>query len=387
MNIIHVSLWPYVFTSFRTPLLRRQKKLFDKVVLYSLYEKKHVEKLHSEGFEVNSLKIDSSFGKYSIKVLMKFFWRLLKHLKNHKYDIIVGHQPMGGLIGILAGSLAKVPTKIYSTGGLKYFPEYKTLPNIIYKYGEYFLMKRTDAVLTVNREDYILLKKVNRLADKAYYVGPKGGCGINTKTFNPHTRKNYRDKARKELNMSDETLIIGYTGRIVWEKGFREMIGAAKTLKKTGLKYIFLILGEGPELNKIKKKINDEALENHFRFLGYKFNLDYYISAFDLFILPSYREGLPVSLLESMAMGIPCIATDIRGNRELIEDNKTGRLIPVKSTKALTEAIHYLNDNKNIANELGSNAAKEVALKYSEELMVEKTIKIYRRIAQSQIGF
>ena len=83
-------------------------------------------------------------------------------------------------------------------------------------------------------------------------------------------------------------------------------------------------------------------------------------------------------------MGIPCIATDIRGNRELIEDKKTGRLIPVKSSKALAEIIQSLANDKNIATRLGANAAKEVALKYSEEFMVEKTMKTYLQIAQSQ---
>ena len=228
---------------------------------------------------------------------------------------------MGALVGILAAQLARTPVKIYSTGGLKYLPGPKGFLDPILKNGEFCIIGMCDAVFLVNREDQNLLEN-SEYKDKASYVGPLGGCGIDVTRFNSRARLKNRPRARNELGVKNGDFVIGYTGRMVWEKGFRDLINAASLIKERNV--LFLLFGEGDALQEITQYARDKGVASIFRFEKYTFDINYLMAAFDMFVLPSYREGLPVSLLESMALGLPCVGTNIRGTRELIRDGETG---------------------------------------------------------------
>lgn len=381
-KIIHISAWARTFTQFRLPLIKKLDEIFGRQVICCPDERKHVEKLTEEGFEIINCEVSSRFEPG----IFRQMFTLYKLLQKEKFDVVVAHQPMGALVGLPPAYFAGVPIKIYSTGGLKYSPDNKSYINILYKYGELLIMKITDAVLAVNIEDFDYMQKIKSLSSKAYYVGPRGGCGIDTNKFNPDVRKSFRNKARDELGIPNTTVVIGYTGRVVWEKGFREIIESAKILRTMELKHMFLILGEGPDFDQIRKQIYSESLDDCFTFLGYKFRIDYYMSAFDIFILPSYREGLPISLLEAMAMGIPCIASDIRGSRQLIDNKQTGVLIPARDSEALANAIFHYARFKDFADIVSSKASDEIATMYSENVMVENTLQTLLKIMEKNFA-
>ncbi|GJM17011.1 MAG: glycosyl transferase [Thermodesulfobacteriota bacterium] len=381
-KIIHISAWTKTFTLFRLPLIRRLDELFEKQIICCTYEKEHAEKLSGEGFEVRNCNISSRFELGIFHQIIKLY----RFLRKEKFDVSVSHQPMGALVGLSAAYLARVPVKIYSTGGLKYSPDNKNFASILYKYGEFVIMKLADAILTVNMEDYNYLQNIKSLAPKAYYVGPRGGCGIDTNQFSPDIRKAFREEARNELGIPDSTIVIGYIGRVVWEKGFTEIIDSAKILKRMGLTFVFLIFGEdGLDLDDVCRLIYKESLNDYFIFAGWKVRINYYMSAFDIFILPSYREGLPISLLQAMALGIPSIATNIRGSRQLIDNKRTGILITARDSEALANAICCYAKSKDLADTLSSNAADEIASMYSEEVMVNNTIQTYLKITDKNL--
>lgn len=381
-RIVHIGAWARTFTQFSLPIVKRLNEICEAQIIYCSNEKSHVDRLREEGLEVRSCDISRRFGSG----IPPQIYSLYKTLKTEKYDLCIAHEPLGALIGLPAAYLARIPVKIYQTGGLKYSPDVNGYKNVLYKYGEFSIMQIADAVLTVNEEDYDYLNNIRSLAQKAYYVGPRDGCGVDTGKFNPALRKAYRDGARKELGLSGNTTVIGYIGRIVWEKGFREIIESAKILRSKKLNFTFLILGDGIELDSVREQIRNESLNDYFMFPGYQFRLNYYVSAFDVFILPSYREGLPISLLEAMAMGIPSIATDIRGCRQLITDNKTGILIPARNSKALADAICRYAQSGDYAATVSNRAAQEIAAAYSEDIMVDRTLRIYRDIADKTLN-
>jgi len=383
-KIIHVSAWAKTFTQFRMPLIRTQKDIFKKVLIYCPYESSHIERLIEEGFEV---KIAPVSGKVKPEVIFQII-KLYRYLKKEHFDILAAHQPMGALVGITAASLAGVPIKIYSTGGLKYCPDKNRKLNNILKYGELGIIKSADAVFLVNKEDEALLICIPSVKDKAYYVGPRGGCGIDTERFSLWRRLELRDKARKNLEIGEDTLLVGYAGRCIWKKGFKEIVDAACILKEkeAGEKIQFLVLGEGQHLPAIKNYMDQKGLNSMFNFLGYKFNIDFYMSAFDIFILPSYREGLPVSLLEAMALGIPSIATNVRGNRDLIKDGETGLLVPVGEVDKLARAILYIKNSPDKGAYMGKRASEYVINRYSESVMVDKTMGIINNLIEKKLS-
>jgi glycosyltransferase involved in cell wall biosynthesis len=395
-KIIHVSAWAEALWHFRMPLIRRNLQVFDKVALYcsdqqycrtredALSSDGHVRRLLDEGLEVKTGPIDC---RPSMKLPFQV-WRLYRYLRAERFDIVMTHQPMGSLVGITAAFFARTILRIYTTGGLKYVPNKGGMTNFVYKYVEMLLIGMSHAVFLVNREDEEYLKSIGIRNDKVIYVGPSGGCGIDTERYNSENRAANRKQARAELVLADDTYVIGYSGRCVWEKGFKEIIESAERLVANNrLKRIkFLIVGTGVDLPVIKDEIARKGLEDYFLFLGYKFNVDYYLSAFDIFILPSYREGLPISLLECMATGLPCIATNIRGCRELICNDKTGILIPPGSSTELAAAIYRLTTTPAKAKLLGTAAEQSIRENYAQQKLVLNTMNIIQTLMKERRG-
>lgn len=375
-KIIHISAWAKTFTQFKMPILKGLKKMGYEQTIFCPNDTKHIEKLMDENFNI---VIGDVCSALNIKVGKQII-NLYNFIKREKFSILIGHQPMGALIGISAAYFARIPIKIYATGGLKFNPTSNSLINVLLKYGELKIIRMSDAVLVINREDEQALKKIPYVNDKIYYIGPRDGCGIDTNKFNVHNRLRLRNIAREELGIDNNIFVVGYTGRCVWEKGFKEIIDAIFLINKKNIR--FLIVGDGHHMEKIKDYAKEKGVNSQFIFLGYKFNIDYYMSAFDIFILPSYREGMPVSLLEAMAFGIPSIATNIRGNRELIIDGKTGILLPVKNASKLAEAILYFKNNPNNALIMGTKGAEYIFSNFSEDTLLDKTLNLINRLIE-----
>ena len=342
-----------------------------------------MDTLREEGFEIHSANVRHLAGIHKFNEIVK----LALFLRRNKFHILFAHQPLGALVGIPAGVITHIPIKIYSTGGLKFnqLQARRTMP--LLRIGEGIILKLSDAAFLVNREDERILQRSRSLRNKAFYVGPRGGCGYDSEKFNVGRRLDLRASARNEMGINPDEFVVGFVGRLVWYKGFRELMNAAKELERQGKgkNIVFLVLGEGPEYEEILQYSKSLEISSLFRFLGYKEEIAFYMSSFDLFVLPSYWEGLPVSLLEALAMGIPAVATDVRGNRDLIENGKTGILVPVGNAPALATAITFLMGNAQLASKMAQEAASRMAGDFSESVLVAKTSKVLRGLIDKLI--
>lgn len=375
-TIVHVSSWARTFTQFRLPLLHALRKEGVSQVLCCPDEQPHSSTLVSEGFDVHPVALSSRPGPGVISG----FARLFMFLRRVDPDMVVVHQPMGALMGIPAAIAAGVDTRVYSTGGLRFVPDDRGFANSLIRMVERALIRRCRAVLLVNKEDYQILSEDadSRVSTKAKWVGPRGGCGLNTKLFNPDYRSATREQSRNELNLSDDCIALGVVGRCVWEKGFRELIDAARLVEKEGgsTAWKIFVLGDGPHREEIEKYTRENEVEHRFSFMGYRPEPRFFMSAFDLFLLPSYREGLPVALLEAMGLGVACIATDIRGNRELIDDGRTGTLVPAGDAAALAEAMLRMMSSRDARECTGVAGADLVSAQYSEDALLPQVCQI-----------
>ncbi len=395
-KIINVCAWAESLWHFRVPLLKKQSSMFKSMVIYcpdSQYcadnntvnsKTNHVQKLKDEGFNV---KIGPISKTIEIKIISQI-WSLYRFLRKERFDILIAHQPMGGVVGITAGFLAGVPLRIYSTGGMKQSSDRKDIINKIFEYLELVLIRLCDSVFMVNREDEDFLNSIPSARGKAFHVGPRGGSGIDTNKFSRQKRLSMRPDARRDTGVDDDTVVIGFVGRCTWKKGFRDLVDAveALTLSGAGKNILCSIIGEGTDRSEIQKYIASKSLSGRFKFLGYKYNSDYYMSAWDIFVLPSYREGLPVALLESMSMGIPSIATDIRGCRELISSNHNGLLISPRNTEELSNAIRTLLEDPEKAALFGKRAEIFIHENFEENSLLEKTMEKIDQLMRQKEG-
>lgn len=253
-------------------------------------------------------------------------YRELKDLiDNGGFDIIHCHTPVGGLITRLAAASArKKGTKVlYTAHGFHFHKGSSLFSWLAYYPVEWLMAHLTDVLLTMNREDYELAKK-RMHAKKVLYVP---GVGIDTGRFASH--RDDREEKRQELGFGPEDFLILTVAEMTKNKNHATVLNALALLKdKAEFEHMkYLICGQGEQEQALRQQAKDLGIADHVMFLGYRKDVPAVCRCSDLFAFMSYREGLPVALMEAMSCGLPAVCSGARGNTDLVEDGVEGRII------------------------------------------------------------
>jgi glycosyltransferase involved in cell wall biosynthesis len=187
-----------------------------------------------------------------------------------------------------------------------------------------------------------------------------------------------RQKRRMELRLSSGDLLVGAVGRLDRQKGFSTLIEAMSRLKKTSLRCV--ILGEGPERPRLEALIRKHELEKHVWLYGERADIVTWLSAFDIDCLPSLWEGLPNTLLEAMALGLPVVASAVDGVPEVVQNGKNGVLVPPAAPAALAKALKELADDPARRAALGAAAHAAVMEKFTLTRMIDEYQDAYTAV-------
>ena len=243
-----------------------------------------------------------------------------------------------------------------------------------------------DLVLSVDQEDIkTAIDEGLCSTDKIKYLGG----WVDLDRFNPLKFSNeFIENKKKEIGIPLNKKIIGIVARLVKEKGFLDLFKALSIIIKKNPNVLLVVVG--PEELEKSDKINPKdvvnyGIENNVIFLGERTDVAEIFSVLDVFVLPSYREGIGISVLESSAMGKPVVATNIRGCREAVDNGKTGILVPVKSPQKLAEAINFFLENPQKAKEFGINGRKKIEQEYDEKLAFKIIHDEYQRLIKKKL--
>lgn len=184
-------------------------------------------------------------------------------------------------------------------------------------------------------------------------------------------------KVRKELQIPEGTTILGMTGRLSKEKGHKYLFSAIQNMENV----IMIVVGSGPLESRLKKLAEDLNITKKVVFVGFKTNVNDYLAAMDIFLLPSLTEGLPLSLLEAMAAEKPIIASQVGGIPTALEDRKTGLLVKPKDPVALKKAITTFIEDKDLAASLALNARNLAVKRFSLGKMTKTYESLYLDVA------
>lgn len=226
------------------------------------------------------------------------------------------------------------------------------------------ISRNASTVLAISRGCGEELRQIYGVCAKKIVVIPNG---VDTDFFTP-----------AEKPTIGEPCVL-YTGRLDARKGVEDLVPCATYVCREKPKARFVVTGDGPLASDMKRKVHTANLDANFQFTGFVFRgvlLQHYREA-SVFVLPSYYEGLPTSLLEAMSCGIPSVATDIEGNSEVITDGETGLLVPPRNPRLLAEAILKLLDDEELRSQIGANARKHIVENYDWGLVVDRIEAIY----------
>ena len=283
--------------------------------------------------------------------------KMKKIIDEGRFDIIHCHTPVGGLITRLAArSARKKGTKvIYTAHGFHFHKGSSPVSWLAYYPVEWLMAPLTDLLLTMNREDYALAQKKMHARQVKYVPG----VGIDTSRFATH--RDDRLEKRRELGFGEEDFLILTVAEMNKNKNQSMVLKALSMLKDSpeyaNMKYLICGMGEyGKVLQEEAKAL---GVADHVFFMGYRKDIPAVHRASDLFAFMSYREGLPVALMEAMSSGMPAVCSAARGNTDLIENGVEG-LIVENEPQALAEAILRLYHDPDLRYQFGAAAAQKV---------------------------
>lgn len=289
-----------------------------------------------EGTGIICHQVDFARSPFCIKENGKAYRQLKKLMKECTFGIIHCHTPVGGALGrIVAKKYRKDGTKVlYTAHGFHFFQGAPLWNWLLYFPIEWLLAKDIDVLITINEEDYRRAKKY--LAAKNRSIEKVQGVGIDIEEY--QTYKLDKGKKRKELGILPDQYLLISIGELTKRKNHQIVIKALGLIKKEcrEKKIKYLICGEGPERKRLERLIRKEGLEEVVLLSGYRMDTKELLKISDCFLFPSKQEGLPVALMEAMAVGVPVVCSNIRGNKDLV---LKGKWLVEQSPKAYKEAI------------------------------------------------
>src|SRR5690625_1419118 len=303
------------------------------------------------------------------------YQQLKSIIKNNNYDIIHCHTPLGGILTRLAAKSARKlgTTVIYTAHGFHFYKGAPLLNWLIYYPVEKYMSKRTDCLITINHEDFYLAKKHQFRAKHLTYIP---GVGINIEKFKTLLKS---EKIKQKLSASfqvDDFLLFN-AGEFNHNKNQSFLIHSMVHIVKSIPNAKLLLAGEGKWLNKCQDLINQLDLNNHVKLLGFCKNIDQLLQISDLSVASSFREGLPVNVMEAMACGLPIVAVSNRGHKELVYDNENGYIIDSWNEIKFANKVKKLV-NETLRDELGQNGRKMIVNQYSVKKVLQEKMALYK---------
>ncbi|MDQ1521282.1 MAG: hypothetical protein QOI55_2355 [Actinomycetota bacterium] len=295
-------------------------------------------------------------------------------------DIVHTHNPKPGVYGRLAARSAHVPAVVNTVHGLYALPDDPPAKRALVYSLERIASACSDAELLQNVEDLPVLRRIGVPQHKLRVLGN----GIDLERFDPQRVDAARvDVLRKEFGAEPGDVICGLVGRLVWEKGYRDVLDAARRLRDRVPNLRFAIIGPlDPDKRDAVRAADVEAAERlgNVRFLGYRDDVDECYAAMDLYVLASHREGFPRSAMEAAAMGVPVVATDIRGCRQVVEPGVTGMLVVPRNARVLADAIEDLATREPVRAAMSVAARAKARREFDQQRVIDITLDTYDRL-------
>jgi glycosyltransferase involved in cell wall biosynthesis len=381
MKIIQLCAIDQTMKIFLSPLNRQLlEQGFDLTCVCS--EGPYTEEMQRAGFNIVNITIHRKIKPASI---IKSINRLYKLFKSLGPDILHVHTPVAAILARIAGRMAKVPIIVYTAHGFYFHDDMPPVKYWLFLSIEKCMAKYfTDFIFTQSDEDRSTATQ-NRFIDKSKIICIGNGIDVLGR-FNPqNTDKTEIERLYEEFELNELNVIITFIGRLVSEKGILELLEAFSDIDTDNAR--LLIVGDidqGCRDLKTKDLIVDKYKNNRkIIFTGFRDDINNILYATDIFCLPSYREGMPRTIIEAMSMECAVIATDIRGCREEVVDGKTGFLVKPRSPSDIRSKLKLLIENKELLASMKIEGRRRAEINYNERNVVNKQIDILNRLYEN----
>jgi glycosyltransferase involved in cell wall biosynthesis len=321
---------------------------------------------YSPKFAEHAEMVGVPFRRFSLFA----FLHMVRIVRNENVNFIHSHGKGGGIYGRLLGWLTGRPV-VHTFHGFHY-RHLPPLKRFVYLALERWLAKRTAVLLNVSVSEQAACAEVGVLRGAQSVVVPNG---VVVPAAFPGARPPKGERGWVLVNVA----------RHESEKGVDGVVEIARKLSERGINYELWLVGEGEQTAALRKQVAASGLESRVRFLGFRDNVAALLSSADIFISASHGEGMPLTILEAMAAGLPSVASDVIGNRDVVEHGETGFLFPLNNPAGAADAIAQLIGDVQLYNRCSETAHARAVERYSVEVMCERINAVYEEVAANTL--
>jgi len=373
MKICEICAVDFTIHHLLRPLFRRLRDSGHEVVGICA-DGPMLASIRAEGFRIECIP---SVRRLSPIAHIRAFGALVRIFRRERFDIVHVHTPIVSLVARFAAAVAGVPVVAYTAHGFYFHENMSPAVRAIFVAAEWLAGRCTDVLMTQSSED---AKTAVRLGLCRGGVVEAIGNGVDLRAFQPAgtVDEEVRMKLRRELGAGPDDVVIVMNGRLVREKGYPELFDAMRQVDAK-----LWVIGErlASEYSKSMAPVldgvtHDANLRDRVSLLGRREDVPALLSAADVFVLPSHREGMPRSIIEAMASGLPVVATNIRGCREEVIDGQTGCLVPVKDMAALAAALRKLVLDPELRRKMGRAGLARAHALFDESKVLDRQLEV-----------
>ncbi|MCD1161124.1 glycosyltransferase family 4 protein [Peribacillus frigoritolerans] len=300
--------------------------------------------------------------------------KLKKIIQNEQYDLVHTHTPIASACVRLACRKMVNVKVIYTAHGFHFYKGAPLRNWIIFYSMERIVAHFTDSIITMNKEDFNAAKKMKlKTNDSVYKIN---GIGVNLNKFTPQNL-NKKNKLRMEFGYNQDDLILFYAAELNSNKHQDLLINAVKLLKSKIPNVKLLLAGNGDLRENYEEQVKKLGLQGNVEFLGFRKDIPELLSITDIAVASSRREGLPVNIMEAMAIGLPLVVTNCRGQRDLVIDGENGFVVGIDDYEDFANSIEKLYKLKQLRQQFGEKSIKLVK-QYSLENVMKEMKDVYK---------
>ena len=294
------------------------------------------------------------------------FLKLRRLFREEKPDIVHTHNTQPFIDGTIGSILAGVPVRIH-TDHARDFPDKRR-----YMYAEYVMSQFVDRVVAVSEHTKQNLVRFEHIDGNKIDLIPNGIDGAK------YAMPIDRQKKMKELNIpTGKGPILGVGVRLSKQKGITYLLKAMKILSADFPNVVLLIAGEGDLRESLEKEAIDLGIEEYVLFLGPRLDVNELLKIFDVYVLPSLWEGMPLVLLEAMAASLPIVATNVGGNPEVVVNKVNGFLVEPGDVRALYQSIKSILKNGELREQFSKSSQERFRQRFNVDVMVKRYERLY----------
>ena len=312
---------------------------------------------------------------------IKAMFEMKKIFKREKFDLIQYSTPNASLYASLAGKMAKVPVRLYCQWGMAYVgfsgikrKIFKTIEKLVCSLSTW-IEPDSNSNLTFSHQEKLYPNK------KGSVIWNGSACGVNLSKFDISKKLQYRKKIQEQYSLSDDLFVFGFVGRITRDKGINELFTAFKVIAEQNDNARLMMVGPTEVDSTVDQELYNWATKTEkVIFVGYTNVVEQYLSAMDCYILPSYREGFGMGVIEAEAMGLPVIVSNIPGPTDAMIHEKTGLIVAKKDSEDLKKTMSFLLDNHDIAKKYGEAGMEHAKTNFEQVEFFEYVLEDRKKL-------